>query len=236
MNNLAMKTVLIVGATGGTGRCLVRAARNAGLRVRCLTSVPAKLTILREMGVDDVVVGDLRAEGIAERAVTRVHAVLSAVGGADVFRDGVTRLIAATEAMGAAPFVLETALGVGTARGAIPPERYEILRLALEAMDVAEAALRSSGLVYTILRPGRLLDEPASGDVLVGEGGTRLGGGSIPRADVARLMVAALVTPEAYNRTFEIVSRAGFRGGAGETVDAPWRFPEPGQRSDPTLA
>jgi len=38
-------------------------------------------------------------------------------------------------------------------------------------------------------------------------------------------MVAALVTPEAHNRTFEVVSRAGFRGGLGGTVDVPWRLP-----------
>ena len=226
-------TVLIVGATGGTGRTIVLAAQDLGLRIRCLTSVAAKAAVLQEMGVDDVVVGDLRAPGVAERAVADVGAVLSAVGGAAVFREGVTRLIAAATDAVVAPFVLETALGVGTARDAIPPERYALLRPALEAMDVAEAALRASGLVYSIFRPGRLLDEPASGDVLVGEGGTRLGGGSIPRADVARLMVATLFTPEAHNRTFEIVSRAGFRGGAGETVDVPWRIPDPRRRVDP---
>ncbi len=221
-------TVLIVGATGGTGQCLVRVAQDAGLRMRCLTSGAAKRDLLRTLGVADIVVGDLRDAGVAERAVAGVRAVLSAIGGADAFRYGVTRLIAAASAAGVESFVLETALGVGTARAAIPPERYEILRPALEAMEVAEAALRASGLVYTIVRPGRLLDEPARADVLVGEGGTRLGGGSIPRADVARLMVAALVTPEAHNRTFEVVSRAGFRGGAGETVDVPWRVPATG--------
>ena len=47
---------------------------------------------------------------------------------------------------------------------------------------------------------------------MVGEGGTAIGSGMIPRADVARLMVAVLFTPEVENRTFEIVSRAGLRG------------------------
>lgn len=236
MIEFAAGPVLIVGATGGTGRCLIRATQDAGLAIRCLTSVPAKRADLQAMGVDDIVVGDLCADGIADRAVSGVGAVLSAVGGAEVFRHGVTRLIAAARMVGVRPFVLETALGVGTARAAIPPERYAILRPSLEAMAVAEAALRASGLVYTIVRPGRLLDEPPSGDVLVGEGGTRLGGGSIPRADVARLMVAALVTPEAHNRTFEIVSRAGFRGGLGETVDVPWRLPVSSGQSDVALS
>jgi len=59
---------------------------------------------------------------------------------------------------------------------------------------------------------------------VVGEGGTAIGSGVIPRADVARLMVAALFTPEAENRTFEIVSRAGLRSAPRATVSIPWRF------------
>lgn len=56
---------------------------------------------------------------------------------------------------------------------------------------------------------------------MVGEGGTAIGSGMIPSADVARLMVAALFTSEAENRTFEIVSRAGLRGVPRATVSIP---------------
>lgn len=113
---MTVGTVLIVGATGRTGRCLVRAPQDTSLRIRCLTGVRAKRAILQDMGVEDIVGGDLRAEGVAERAIDGAGAVLSAVGGAEVFRDGVTRLIAAAGALGTAPFMLETARGVGPVR------------------------------------------------------------------------------------------------------------------------
>ena len=68
-----------------------------------------------------------------------------------------------------------------------------------------EAAVRASGVPYTIVRPGGLTDKPG------GQSGVRLeqgdrGTGLIPRADVARVCVAALQSPEARNRTFEVYS------------------------------
>lgn len=224
METTEPRAVLIIGASGRTGRHVVRYAREAGLTVRALTSVAAKEQTLRDMGVQDVVVGDLRDEDVRARIVPGMDAMLSAVGGADVFVRGVAPLIAAAKDAGVRSLVMETSLGCGDSRDAIPTRIYEMLRVPIEAMNVAEEALRASGLSYTIFRPGGLLDDPATNDVMVGEGGSHLGGGSIPRADVARLMVAALYTPQARDRTFELVSRAGFRDGPGETVALPWRF------------
>jgi len=224
METMQPRSVLIIGASGGTGRHVVRYAREAGLRVRALTSVAAKEQDLRDRGVQDVVIGDLRHEDVRARIVVGMDAVLSAVGGADVFIRGVAPLIAQAKDVGVHSMVMEASLGCGDSRDAIPLRIYEMLRIPIEGMNVAEEALRTSGLPYTIFRPGGLLDDEATNEVMVGEGGTRLGGGSIPRADVARLMVAALYTPTARDRTFEIVSRAGFRDGPGETVDLPWRF------------
>ncbi len=223
--------VLIAGATGGTGRAVVGYARDAGLAVRALTSDPAKRAMLAEMGVDDVVVGDLMDADDARRAVAGVDAVLCAVGpkgeGArrtDIFSVGVVNLIEAARASGARRFVLEASIGVGDSAPAIPAQFREVIGAVLDAMNVAEERLRASGLAYTIVRPGGLTDDAATHDVVVGEGGTAIGSGMIPRADVARLMVAALFTPEAEDRTFELVSRAGLRGAPRATVSIPWRF------------
>ncbi len=223
--------VLIAGATGGTGRAVARYARDAGLAVRALTSDPAKRALLAEMGVDDVVVGDLTNADDARRAVTGVDAVLCAVGPkgegparTDIFSVGVVHLIEAARVAGARRFVLEASIGVGDSAPAIPAQFREVIGAVLDAMNVAEERLRASGLTYTIVRPGGLTDDAATHDVVVGEGGTAIGSGVIPRADVARLMVAALFTSEAENRTFEIVSRAGLRGVPRATVSIPWRF------------
>ena len=49
MIECAAGPILIVGATGGTGRCLIHATQDAGLDIRCLTSVPAKRADLQDM-------------------------------------------------------------------------------------------------------------------------------------------------------------------------------------------
>jgi uncharacterized protein YbjT (DUF2867 family) len=65
-------------------------------------------------------------------------------------------------------------------------------------------------------------DDPATGDVLVAEGSKKMTG-SIPRADVARLMVASLYAPEAINRTFEVVARTDAKAVASPSlVDTGW--------------
>jgi uncharacterized protein YbjT (DUF2867 family) len=61
---------------------------------------------------------------------------------------------------------------------------------------------------YTIIRPGGLTDKPGSQSGVRLEQGDR-GTGFIPRADVARACVAALKSPAARNRTFELYSAPG---------------------------
>ena len=70
---------------------------------------------------------------------------------------------------------------------------------------------------YTIIRPGGLTDRAlkedeavvAYGPGVVGFGPNKEFPGSIPRAAVADLAVAALVTPAAVDRVVEIVARTG---------------------------
>jgi uncharacterized protein YbjT (DUF2867 family) len=234
--------VLVAGASGGTGRQLLRLCRHTDYTVRALTRDAATESTLLEAGADEVVVGDLMDPGDAERAVDGADAVLCAVGstpGLDLLtRDpvdgrGVVHLIDAAVAAGVETFVLESSIGVGSSKPGMP----SVLRLFLTAFGVvpakerAEEHLRSSSLAYTIFRPGGLTDDPPTGEVVVGEGGDTVSG-RIPRADVARLMIAALSSPDARNRTFEVVSRAGLRGKATGVVEPAWRLPESVPDSD----
>lgn len=68
----------------------------------------------------------------------------------------------------------------------------------------ADAALRESGLDWTIVRPGSLTSDEGTGLVTLGETVER--GGSIPRSDVAAVIVAALETPGTIGRSFELVA------------------------------
>jgi uncharacterized protein YbjT (DUF2867 family) len=100
--------------------------------------------------------------------------------------------------------------------------RLVVLRWAVREKERAEQALLESGLDYVIVRPGWMNDDPATGDVLVAEGSKKMTG-SIPRADVARLMVASLYAPEVINRTFEVVARTNAKAVASPSlIDSSW--------------
>jgi uncharacterized protein YbjT (DUF2867 family) len=78
----------------------------------------------------------------------------------------------------------------------------------------AEQYLIDSGIDYTIIRAGGLLDlEGGLRELLVGKNDTLLSNPpdgiptSIPRADVAEVVVQALQEPDARNKAFDIISK-----------------------------
>jgi uncharacterized protein YbjT (DUF2867 family) len=71
----------------------------------------------------------------------------------------------------------------------------------LRAKGQADLKLTQSGLSYTIIRPGRLTDDPGTGAV-----DTSTGRGEIPRADVAAVIAEVLDTPGTAGVTFDVNS------------------------------
>ncbi|WP_276252922.1 NAD(P)H-binding protein [Halomontanus rarus] len=223
--------VLVAGASGDTGRELLAVLRPTDLRVRATTRSYADVDALERLGADEVEVVDFFDSADAVRAVADCDIVLCAlgtspglrhaVGGKLVDRTGVVNLVTASVGADVDHFVLESAIGVGSSKAGMPLPGRLLVRATLKAKQDAEAAIRRSGIGYTIVRPGKLTDDPPSEDVLVGEGGDSISG-SIPRADVARVMAAAPFTTEARNRTFEVVSRSGLAGTPSNLVEIEW--------------
>lgn len=78
----------------------------------------------------------------------------------------------------------------------------------------AQEYLIASGVAYTIINPGGLLDEPGGRrELLVGKTDKLLNNPpegvkpAIPRADVAEVVVQALRLPEARNKAFDLISK-----------------------------
>ena len=92
---------------------------------------------------------------------------------------------------------------MGTSSAATHP--MEFMRPILMAKAAGEAALRSSGVPYTIVRPGGLTDEPG-GKNTVAFAQADSGMGRIPRADVATVCVEALGRKTALRKSISIVS------------------------------
>jgi putative NADH-flavin reductase len=103
MNNLAnngAKTprskILILGATGGTGRLIVDQALERGQEVTALVRSPEKASWLKGA---KLIVGDVRDEKVLREALKGQDAVVSALGTpASLFRE-VTLLSTATRAL-----------------------------------------------------------------------------------------------------------------------------------------
>ena len=71
------------------------------------------------------------------------------------------------------------------------------------ARHKADAELSESGLPYTIVRPGRLTDDPGTERV---RAGADVGDGSISRDDVAAVLAFAVRDPALATVTFEVVA------------------------------
>jgi putative NADH-flavin reductase len=196
--------ITVFGATGGTGRDLVRQAVAAGHDVTAVVRDPARLGE-RSRGVEVVRADVMDPEAIAA-AVAGRDAVISALGhrpggASQVSGPGAESIIAAMRATGGRRLVVITAAGhiVDSADGFAT--RYlakPVLRVLLRAnfADFArtDAIVSASGLDWTIMRPSRLTNgghKPYRTAV----DHTVRGGMSISRTDLAKATLDAAADP-----------------------------------------
>ncbi|WAJ44097.1 SDR family oxidoreductase [Mycobacterium sp. Aquia_216] len=112
-----------------------------------------------------------------------------------VDRDAAIRVIDAAARAGIKRFVMVSYFGAGPDHGV--PQDNPFFAYA-EAKAAADAHLRDSELDWTVLGPGRLTPEPATGRIAVGQGK-----GEISRADVALVAAAVLADDSTIRRTIE---------------------------------
>lgn len=119
-----------------------------------------------------------------------------------VDRDAAILLADAAEAAGVGRYVMVSALAADDR--SLDANYDEVFRAYMHAKSEADADVRArAGLRTTIVRPGGLTDEPGTGNVTIAES---TGRGTIPRADVAHVLLAVLHEPETAGRTFEVIS------------------------------
>lgn len=197
--------IVIAGAHGQIAMLLHSMLRDRGHDVRGLIRRVEQANDLRGVGVEPVVC-DLEAEEDISAAVGEADAVLFAAGAGPgsgaarkwtVDRDGALKLIDAAKRNGIPRFVMISAMNAEQPRGG------EVFQVYLRAKAEADAALRSSGLDYTIVRPGRLTDEQERGLVAIAP---ELPRGDIPRADVASVLVHVLENPSTSGMQFDVTS------------------------------
>jgi uncharacterized protein YbjT (DUF2867 family) len=90
-----------------------------------------------------------------------------------------------------------------SAIGANHPERWsDEMRPYYEAKAEADKFVEESGLDYTIVRPGRLTDDPGTGKVSLDGGGS----GSITRDDVALVLAEVLRADNTIGKGFDLLN------------------------------
>jgi uncharacterized protein YbjT (DUF2867 family) len=193
--------VLVLGATGRTGRLVVEQALAAGHTVTALVRSPEKLTTSHSK--TRVVTGEATNASALSRALQGADAVISTLGGkGSVIADSTQAIVAAARAEGVGRVVLlsswlverdrmdaVTRLLTGIAMGTVIKDK-----------SAGEQILRRSDLDWTIVYASLLTDGPADGSVVVlPEGAKRRMSQKISRANVAAWMVQA-ATGDEYSR------------------------------------
>ena len=196
--------VLIIGATGGTGRQLVTQGLERGYRVTAFARRPPARA--PQTGLTWVQ-GDVLDPASLDRAMPGQEAVLSALGHkrflgpSRILSDGTRNIITAMERHGVRRLVCETALGISDAWWQLGLYytlfvRPVILPFYFHDKVRQEAVVRASAVEWTIVRPGALTSGPRRGRYRQGAVvGHWLWTVSISRADVAAFMLDQLTDP-----------------------------------------
>ncbi|MFC4007163.1 SDR family oxidoreductase [Nonomuraea purpurea] len=194
---------------GGHGKIALRLERRLKSRAVGIVRNPAHVADVEATGAEAVVCDLERADleqvrRIVEGADAVVFAAGAGPGSGAARKDTVDRaasvlLADAAEQAGVRRFVQISSMGAGKP----PAGGDEVWAAYIRAKTEAEDDLRRRDLDWTILRPGHLTDEPGTGLVKLVPQAPR---GSVPRDDVAAVIVALLTGSGTVGQTLELVS------------------------------
>lgn len=205
-----MSKIAVVGGHGQVARHLLVALRRSEHEPVALVRKEEYREELESRGAEvrllDIEASD--AAAFAEAFAGCDAVVFAAGGGPDgnierkrtVDLEGSLKSVEGAGQAGVRRFVQISAIGVDAE---LPADTDDVWRAYVEAKRDADAALRASDLDWTIIRPGRLTDDPATGLVALGADVER---GDVTRADVAAVVAAVLDEPGTTGKQWDLVS------------------------------
>jgi uncharacterized protein YbjT (DUF2867 family) len=198
--------VLIIGASGQIGTQLADKLKGSMHEPVPMVRKEEDLSTFKEKGMEPVL-ADLEKD--ISHAFQDVDAVVFTAGsGAHtgrektelVDKEGAIKAIDEALSSGVKRFIMVSAFGAD-----FDPKYWpDSMEHYYEAKSAADNHLISSGLDYTILKPGRLTNDKGQGTVDIGER-TQERRGSIPREDVAVTIQAILDRPNTYRASYEML-------------------------------
>ncbi|MGF1461241.1 MAG: SDR family oxidoreductase [Leptolyngbyaceae cyanobacterium] len=200
---------LVVGATGETGRRIVRVLVGKDIATKVLVRDRQKAQEMLPNTVE-LAEGDVSQLATIESAIADCTVLICATGARPSFDptgpyqvdyEGTKNLVDVAKAHNIKQFVIVSSLCVS--RFFHP---LNLFWLVLYWKKQAEAYLVDSGVPYTIVRPGGLKSDDTDDRPLIMAPADTLFEGNIPRLKVAETCVAALTNPAAKNKIVEIIA------------------------------
>ena len=198
---MATTKLLVLGASGGTGREVVAQALRQGREVTAFVRDSGRLPVTGERL--RVVTGDVTADHPAlADAVRGQDAVISALGRGNSLKSGgligrsAPLVVGAMQRAGVRRLVFTSAYGVGDTWRDVPAVPRLVMRLFMRDLasdkQAGEVAITASDLDWTLVYPVTLTNGPATGRIRAGERLAMSGFPRISRADVAAFLLAQL--------------------------------------------
>jgi putative NADH-flavin reductase len=208
-------SILVIGANGGIGRQTVELALEAGHNVTAMLRNPAKLTMTHTNL--QIVKGDVMYPETFEDYLEGKDAIISTLGTNTIskptilYSEGNKNLLKAMKKKGVrrAFFISASAIEISPV---LPfyvrlVEKYivqKILRHMYNDLRIMESLIKEADLDWTIMRPPRLTDGPATGKYRFAINSFLKNCLSISRADLAHFMINNIANETTYRTTIEI--------------------------------
>ncbi|WP_166435879.1 NAD(P)-dependent oxidoreductase [Cellulomonas shaoxiangyii] len=197
---VAHKRVVVLGATGATGRLVVSTALRHGHHVTALACRPGSFA--PAPGLREVEWRDVRDAATLSTALTGADAVISALGGAargptSVCTDAMAVAVPAMRSAGTARLVVVSAHGVAESRDRSPFSLavWAAVGERMRDKEAMESRVTSAPLRWTVVRPPRLTDASATGTYRTAVDLPVHLWTSVPRADLADFLVREVEDP-----------------------------------------
>ena len=194
-----MMNIAVFGATGGTGQQVVQQALAAGHSVSVLVRDAVRLAVQDERLT--VVEGNVLDRAKVDATIAGADAVIVSLGNTSnnpdyIVSRGTEVIVDAMTAVGRPMrLIVVSSLGVGESRDQVPFAfkmlMNTVLKKAMEDKERQEALVKASGFDWIIVRPGGLINGPATGSYKSGVD-VKLTAGQVSRADVAAFVLQQL--------------------------------------------
>jgi nucleoside-diphosphate-sugar epimerase len=201
--------VLLFGASQRTGLEVAKILAGRGEKITAFVRPSSDRSGLEALGAEFLSGDALNADEVeAAFASGSFRAVVNSIGGSrkdpqrpDVI--GTQNIVDAAKRHGVNRMIMVTAIGAGDSRDVLSENAWKFLGQVMELKSQAEDDLMNSGLDATILRPGGMNSEAATGTAIKTEDHTVMG--TIHRADLGALVVGCLDDDQTIGKIFHAI-------------------------------